>query len=83
MDAVPAGSFVVILHGASDIRPETVAEGTRRYNELSSAPLAFRSRKQVMRFFDGVDILDTGEGRGRVCAAGHGQPSYCGIGMKP
>ena len=83
MDAVPSGSFIVILHGASDIRADTVTEATRRYNELSSAPLAFRSREQVTRFFDGLDILDTGEGPGRICAAGRGQPSYYGIGRKP
>jgi len=83
MDAVPSGSFLVILHGASDVHADTVAEGTRRYNELSSAPLAFRSREQVMRFFDGLEILDTGEGPGLVSQAGHGQPSYYGIGRKP
>jgi hypothetical protein len=83
MDAVPSGSFLVILHGASDVREDVVAEGTRRYNELSATPLTFRSREQVMRFFDGLEILDSGEGDGRVTEAGHGQPSYYGVGRKP
>jgi hypothetical protein len=83
MDAVPAGSFLVIVHGASDTGPETVGEGTRRYNELSSTPVTFRSRAEVTRFFDGLDILDTGSGPGRLGEIGHGQPAYCGIGRKP
>lgn len=83
MDAVPSGSFLVIVHGASDVRPEPVAEGIRRYNELSSAPVTFRSRAGVTRFFDGLDILDTGSGPGRLSEIGHDQPAYCGIGRKP
>jgi hypothetical protein len=83
MDAVPSGSFLVVVHGASDLDAETVAEGTRRYNELSSAPLTMRSREQVMRFFDGLEILDVGGGAGRVGDADVARPSYRGIGRKP
>jgi hypothetical protein len=84
MGAVPPGSFLVIVHGASDIRADTaVAEGTRRYNEASSQALSFRSREEVMKFFDGLEILDTGSGHGQVSGAGGGQLSYFGIGRKP
>ena len=81
MSAVPPGSFLVMVHGASDLRVE-VAEGTRRYNEVSSEPLAFRTREQVTRFFDGLEILDTGSGNGRVGESA-AQLSYFGIGRKP
>jgi hypothetical protein len=81
MSAVPAGSFLVMVHGASDLRVE-VTEGTRRYNEVSSEPLAFRTREQVTRFFDGLEILDTGSGDGRVGESA-AQLSYFGIGRKP
>jgi SAM-dependent methyltransferase len=83
MDAVAPGSFLVIVHGASDVQADTVGEGTRRYNERSSASLSFRSRAEVTRFFDGLDILDTGSGPGQVSEPGGGQPSYYGIGRKP
>jgi len=81
MDAVSPGSFLVMVHGASDIRVE-VTEGTRRYNELSSAPLAFRTREQVTRFFDGLELLNTGRGDGLLGEAAS-QLSYFGLGRKP
>jgi hypothetical protein len=81
MSVVPPGSFLVMVHGASDLRVE-VAEGTRRYNEVASEPLAFRTRERVTRFFDGLEILDTGSGNGRVGESA-AQLSYFGIGRKP
>jgi len=81
MSVVPPGSFLVMVHGASDLRVE-VTEGTRRYNEVSSEPLAFRTREQVTRFFDGLEILDTGRGEGRVGESA-AQLSYFGLGRKP
>jgi hypothetical protein len=81
MSAVPPGSFLVMVHGASDLRVE-VTEGTRRYNEVSSEPLAFRTREQVTRFFDGLEILDTGGGDGRIGESA-AQLSYFGLGRKP
>jgi hypothetical protein len=81
MSAVPPGSFLVMVHGASDLRVE-VAEGTRRYNEVSSESLAFRTREQVTRFFTGLEILDTGRGDGWVGESA-AQLSYFGIGRKP
>jgi hypothetical protein len=91
MDAVPSGSYLVLSHGASDIQPEAVAEMMRRYNDLSSATLTLRSRAQVARFFDGLDLI----GPGMVPIAQWGQPGppgdsagsglagYCGIARKP
>jgi hypothetical protein len=83
LDAVPPGRFLVIVHGASDLDADLVGEGIALYNQHSSAPLAFRSREQVTRFFDGLELLDAGAGPGRVSAAGEGQPSYYGIARKP
>jgi O-methyltransferase involved in polyketide biosynthesis len=81
MGAVPPGSFLVMVHGASDLRAE-VAEGTRRYNEVSSGPLMFRTRQQVARFFDGLELLDAGSGDGQLGEA-PAQLSYFGLGRKP
>jgi hypothetical protein len=91
MDAVPSGSYLVLSHGASDIQPEAVAEMMRRYNGLSSATLTLRSRAQVARFFDGLDLTDPGmvpiarwgqPGQARD-SAGSGLAGYCGIASKP
>jgi S-adenosyl methyltransferase len=83
VDALPPGSFLVMVHGADDLNADTVGKGILLYNQLSSAPLAMRSREQVTRFFDGLELLDTGRGPGRVSDAGEGQPSYYAIGRKP
>lgn len=91
MDAVPAGSFLVLGHAASDIAAEAGAEMTRRYNARSAVPITLRSRDQVARFFDGMDMLDPGLaplvrwwdlGRADVGEA-QGLIGYCGIGRKP
>jgi O-methyltransferase involved in polyketide biosynthesis len=60
MDAVPSGSYLVMAHAASDIAPEASAEMARRYNAMSSASITPRSRDQVARFFDGLDLLPPG-----------------------
>jgi O-methyltransferase involved in polyketide biosynthesis len=93
-DAVPSGSYLVIVHGASDIQAEAVAESSQVYNEMSSVPYTPRSREQVTRFFQGLYMLDPGvvpigqyPSPGRPGAAVGSRPadggtSYCGIGGK-
>jgi hypothetical protein len=59
--ALPSGSYLVISHPASDIRPEQMAEMTRRVNQRMSGPMAtMRDRASVARFFDGFDLLPPG-----------------------
>ncbi|HEX9352409.1 MAG TPA: SAM-dependent methyltransferase [Streptosporangiaceae bacterium] len=60
MDATAPGSYLVIGHGASDIQPDAVPEMMRRYNERSSASLTLRTRDQVVRFFDGLELVGPG-----------------------
>jgi hypothetical protein len=60
MDAVPAGSYLVVCHASSDIQPEQVAEMTRRYNASGAAQLRPRSREEVNRFFAGLDLIGPG-----------------------
>jgi O-methyltransferase involved in polyketide biosynthesis len=60
MDAVPSGSYLVMAHAASDIDPEATAEMARRYNKMSSATITPRTRDQVARFFDGLELLSPG-----------------------
>jgi hypothetical protein len=89
MDAVPPGSYLVLSHGASDIEPEAVAVMMQRYNALSSASLTLRSRQQVTRFFDGLDLIGPGvvpisqwaQESGDTLPGG--MAGYCGIAVKP
>jgi ubiquinone/menaquinone biosynthesis C-methylase UbiE len=60
MDAVPEGSYLVISHPASDIEPEKVADLTARVNQLSYQQYTGRSRAQVMRFFEGLELVEPG-----------------------
>jgi hypothetical protein len=59
--AVPPGSYLAISIPASDIQPESEAEVTRRLNEgLPGVTSTFRSRAEVTRFFDGLELLEPG-----------------------
>jgi O-methyltransferase involved in polyketide biosynthesis len=90
MDAVPPGSYLVISHAASDIAAGATAEMARRYNERSPVPITPRSREQVARFFDGLDMIPPGLvplshwwGSGQAEAgAASDLAGYCGLGRK-
>jgi hypothetical protein len=60
MDAVPAGSYLVIGHAASDTQPEQVAEMARRYNASGAAQMRPRDHGEVARFFEGLDLIGPG-----------------------
>jgi hypothetical protein len=59
MDALPPGSYLVISHPASDINASQ-AEAQRRYNERVSTPQTLRTRDEVARFFEGLDLVPPG-----------------------
>jgi hypothetical protein len=91
MDAVPSGSCLAILHGASDVGSDDMPEAERRYNEQASARFNARDREHVGRFFDGLEL--TGPGLVNLSwwsqgAAGDGSTladvaAYCGLARKP
>ena len=92
MAAMPAGSFLAIGHGASDIQADVVPEMTRRYNERASASLTLRSRAEVTRFFAGLELIEPGvvplsQWWRDDQDTGADRPSsvlgYCGIARKP
>ncbi len=60
MRPLAPGSYLVLVHGASDIRSEVSAQTTRRYNAMSSAPMTLRGREQVARFF--AELQSAGPG---------------------
>jgi O-methyltransferase involved in polyketide biosynthesis len=60
MDEVPAGSFLVVCHAPSDINPGEIAEMTRRYNQSGAEQMRPRSREEIMRFFEGLEMIPPG-----------------------
>ena len=45
---------------ASDIEAEQMAEAAKRYNRLARETQRHRSHAEVMRFFDGLELLEPG-----------------------
>jgi S-adenosyl methyltransferase len=60
MAATTGGSYLVITQPASDIHADAAAEGARRYNERVTTKQTRRSRAEVARFVEGLDVLEPG-----------------------
>jgi O-methyltransferase involved in polyketide biosynthesis len=92
MDAVPPGSFLVLVHGASDVDLDAAAALTKMA-QASPVPLRLRSREEVARFFDGLELTGPGLVSGTewldplACTAFSGPPGfsygYSGVARKP
>jgi S-adenosyl methyltransferase len=59
MDALPSGSALAITHCTPDFDPGTWDKVAAIYNGAGT-PVRFRSRDEVARFFEGLDLLDPG-----------------------
>jgi hypothetical protein len=60
MNAMPAGSYLSISHPAADIEPEKAADIADRLKSLSYQQYTPRTRAQVLRFFDGLQLAEPG-----------------------
>jgi len=60
MNAMPAGSYLSISHPAADIEPEKAADIADRLKSLSYQQYTPRTRAQVLRFFDGLQLVEPG-----------------------
>ena len=60
MGALPSGSYLVLAHVSADGVRDDVAEGAVALYSRASEPLTPRTREQVARFFDGLDIAEPG-----------------------
>jgi O-methyltransferase involved in polyketide biosynthesis len=88
MDAVPSGSFLVIVHAPSDLHPDEMAEQTRLYNESGAEFMRPRSQEEILRFFTGLELI--GPGLAALYAwlpAGQAEPgsgrAVAGVARKP
>jgi SAM-dependent methyltransferase len=58
-DALAPGSYLVISHGTTDDQPQHVAGAMAHYDQ-TTAPFRPRGYQEVLRFFDGFDLIDPG-----------------------
>jgi len=89
VDALPAGSCLVLAHPASDIRAASMAEMTRRVNQRMSGPQAtMRDRAAIARFFDGLELAEPGVVQPQqwrpepVVISPDQVTAWCGVGRK-
>jgi hypothetical protein len=86
MDAVPSGSYLAISHLASDIETEKMNEARDRVNRISHQQYTHRSHAGVLRFFDGLEMVEPGLVEIRHWRTGsqasRTTPGWCGLGRK-
>jgi len=89
MEAVPSGSWLALSHPARDVHPQQVTEAASRFNQLARAKATLRTRAEILRFFDGLELLEPGlvqvhQWRPGLAAPGHRQEAagYCGLARK-
>jgi len=58
-DAIAPGSYLVITHGTDDFSPERSAKTATVFNRATT-PVRLRSREQVLRYFDGFELVEPG-----------------------
>ncbi|MER5941645.1 SAM-dependent methyltransferase [Streptomyces sp. NPDC001928] len=59
IDTLPSGSYLILSHAASDLFPELAEQVVAQYAK-GGIQLAFRTRGDVERFFDGLDLMPPG-----------------------
>jgi O-methyltransferase involved in polyketide biosynthesis len=60
LDALAPGSYLAVSHASSDIDAEPQEAAVKRYNSHSATQIVLRSRAEVARFFDGLDLVPPG-----------------------
>ncbi|MER5433487.1 SAM-dependent methyltransferase [Streptomyces sp. NPDC002588] len=76
LDALPSGSALALSHCTPDFDPPTWQKVTDIYT-AAGTPVQFRSREDVARFFDGLELLDPG------VSVGHRWRPDASVGARP
>jgi hypothetical protein len=58
--ALPPGGYLAISHPASDILPRQSAAGAEIYKDTTGIAQTNRTRAEVTRFFDGLNLVEPG-----------------------
>jgi hypothetical protein len=89
LDAVTPGSYLAIVHPTHEIDTEAYVPTVEHWNAHGTPKLMLRSREQIARFFDGLELLEPGVvslTRWRPDDTSSGEPDevpgYCGVARK-
>jgi predicted transcriptional regulator len=90
LDIAPVGSYLVICHPTAEVCAEAMTRAVRLWNEQGSAPVTLRTRAELTRFFDGLDLAAPGVvscPRWQPDITGFAEmpdvPHFCGVARKP
>ena len=59
-DALAPGSYLALCHGTSEGTPMALRAAEKVYNRSVAKSVHVRSRADILRFFDGFDLVDPG-----------------------
>jgi hypothetical protein len=59
-DALAPGSYLVLCHGTDEGRATTAQAAGKVYNGSVTTEIHMRPRADILRFFDGFDLVDPG-----------------------
>jgi hypothetical protein len=61
LDALPSGSYLMLTHATADLNPQLMARVAKAYGDRGTASGGqLRSREEILRFFDGLELVDPG-----------------------
>ena len=60
LKVVSPGSYLALTHSTAEIHGERMLEVMRQVNERGGTPIRARTRQELVRFFDGTELLDPG-----------------------
>ena len=88
--ALPSGSYLVLCDPTTEVHREGMLEAIRQWNETATPLITARSRQELIRFFDGLELLKPGvvsASLWRPETAELGTPvevfNFSGVGRKP
>lgn len=88
--ALAPGSYLALAHPTTEINGDAVRESMRLWNESGAAPIVARTRLELIRFFDGLELLEPGvvsSSLWRPTPSIFGEPvevvEYCGVARIP
>ncbi|MFY1689750.1 SAM-dependent methyltransferase [Plantactinospora sp. WMMB782] len=60
VQAMPAGSYLVLTHSTAEIHGEPMLRVMRETTERGGTPIRARTKTELERFFDGLELLEPG-----------------------
>jgi hypothetical protein len=60
VDAVPAGSYLVLSHPTMEVHRDAVERAMQMWNASGAAPITARDPAKLAEFFSGLEVLEPG-----------------------